>query len=240
MIPFWQVLQELTIKKAACLVKLIMIPKSWDTLSIWPYLPESPSQCLQLLFGLATCAILAIAVVPSAERKLLLDYGARNKHGTPAGAGATKNDQQQQQPDGQIHGCPENFMHKTIRLLTSIGQVPHALFFIFYATYLASTAFWAAQYFQDGTLLRDMSFHQMTSSSSSNVTSEQVTVAWFLMVLQASRRLWECKFVMKPSKSTMWFVHWVMGLAFYLGVSVAIWIEGSGTVPFLLSTAVGD
>lgn len=193
-----------------------------DTLNNLSY-PESPSQCLQLLFALASCFVLSVAIAPSAERKLLMNYGARNSHG-PAVTGAAN-----KLSDGAPNNR-ENALHKAIRLLTSMGQVSHALFFTFYATYLISAVFWAVQYLQNGTLLHDWAFRQATSASPSSMASGQITIAWFLMILQATRRLWECYFVMKPSKSTMWFVHWVLGLAYYWGVSVAIWIEGSGTV----------
>lgn len=49
------------------------------------------------------------------------------------------------------------------------------------------------------------------------------------MLIQGARRLYECKAFAKPSASRMWFVHWLVGLAFYLAVSVALWIEGAGT-----------
>lgn len=190
----------------------------WDTLRAGlPYL-ESPSQCIQLPFALASCFVLSIAVAPSAERKLLMNYGARNSHG----------------PDGPPQ-TREDALHKTVRLLTSMGQVPHSLFFTFYATYLTSATFWALQYFRNGALLHDWALRQARSPSPSSMTSGQVLIAWVLMIAQATRRLCECKFVMKPSKSTMWFVHWVLGLAYYWGLSVAVWIEGSGMAPAIVS-----
>lgn len=32
----------------------------------------------------------------------------------------------------------------------------------------------------------------------------------------------------KPSASKMWFVHWLLGIAFYVTVGIAVWIEGAG------------
>lgn len=202
----------------------------WDTLSSSPYL-DSPSHCLQLFFALASCFVLSVAVAPSAERKLLMNYGARSSHGPDVAGTAHK------QPVGD-NGSRENVLHKAVRLLTSIGQVPHALFFTFYTTYIASAIFWAVQFFRDGSLLHDWALRQAASTSPSSLASGQVMIAWFLMILQATRRLWECKFVMKPSKSTMWFVHWVLGLAYYCGVSVAIWIEGAGMASAVFFTSV--
>lgn len=61
------------------------------------------------------------------------------------------------------------------------------------------------------------------------MTIEQVIVIWCLMVAQGSRRLYECLYVTKerPSSSTMWIGHWLVGVAFYAAVSVSIWVEGS-------------
>lgn len=208
----------------------------WDTLKSSSAYLESPSQCLQLVFALTSCGVLSVAVAPMAERKLLMNYGARNSHGPAvavAGAASSKH------PEG-AHGDGENVLHKAVRLLTSIGQVPHAFFFTFYTTYLMSAAFWAVQYLWDGAILHDWAFRQAKSASPSSMTGGQVTIAWSLMILQATRRLWECRIVMKPSKSTMWFVHWVLGLAYYWGVSIAVWIEGAGMAPALVPTCASD
>jgi 3-oxo-5-alpha-steroid 4-dehydrogenase 3 len=55
----------------------------------------------------------------------------------------------------------------------------------------------------------------------------QVVICCALLFLQGSRRLWECISFSKTSSSRMWFVHWALGLGFYLAAGVAIWIEGS-------------
>jgi 3-oxo-5-alpha-steroid 4-dehydrogenase 3 len=49
-----------------------------------------------------------------------------------------------------------------------------------------------------------------------------------MMFLQGARRVFEHATIIKPSKSSMWVVHWVLGLFFYLSISVAVWVEGSG------------
>lgn len=61
-----------------------------------------------------------------------------------------------------------------------------------------------------------------------SMTVNQVLFCWVLVVVHSSRRLAECIFFVKPSTSRMWFVHWLLGLAFYVGMPVAIWIEGTG------------
>lgn len=69
-------------------------------------------------------------------------------------------------------------------------------------------------------------------------TNGHVAVAWCLMLLQAARRLYESWAFAKPSKSTMWIVHWLLGQLFYVGISVAIWVEASGR--FLHRTLISE
>lgn len=63
-----------------------------------------------------------------------------------------------------------------------------------------------------------------------SMTVHQVLLCWVLVVVHSSRRLSECLFFAKPSASRMWFVHWLLGLAFYVAMPVAVWIEGTGMV----------
>ena len=53
----------------------------------------SPAHLCQACFALASCAVLAVAITPTRERKLLVNYGARS-HGAPtadtASAAATR------------------------------------------------------------------------------------------------------------------------------------------------------
>ncbi|KAM7204054.1 hypothetical protein V8F20_003752 [Naviculisporaceae sp. PSN 640] len=62
------------------------------------------------------------------------------------------------------------------------------------------------------------------------VTQAQLFLAWGMMFLQASRRIYEHMTIIKPSRSTMWVVHWVLGLGFYVVTNVAVWVEGSATI----------
>lgn len=177
----------------------------------------SPAHLCQAAFALASCAVLAVAATPSRERKLLVNYGARS-HGAPtadtASAAATR------QKDDDI-------LLRSIRKITSVGQVPHMWFFTFYATYILCAVFWASQYLLNGSILCSMASRQVELASS-HATNGHVAVAWCLMLLQAARRLYESWAFAKPSKSTMWVVHWLLGQLFYVGISIAIWIEGSG------------
>lgn len=64
----------------------------------------------------------------------------------------------------------------------------------------------------------------------SSMSVNQVMVSWMLLIVQGSRRLYECLAFSKPSSSKMWFVHWLLGIAFYLAAAVAIWVEGTGVL----------
>ena len=58
---------------------------------------------------------------------------------------------------------------------------------------------------------------------------DQIALVWSLMTIQGVRRVVESYSVNKHSASKMWFIHWHLGLAFYLAMGIAVWIEGAGT-----------
>lgn len=64
----------------------------------------------------------------------------------------------------------------------------------------------------------------------------QVMICWTLMAAQGARRVYECFVFSKPSSSKMWFVHWLLGIAFYLATGIAIWIEGTGVFSLVVVT----
>lgn len=192
----------------------------------------SPAHLCQAGFTLASCAVLAVAVAPTRERKLLVNYGARSQgDSTTVAAAAT----------AAVGQKDDDILLRSVRKLTSLGQVPHMWFFTFYATYILCALFWASQYLFNGRALRSIASWQVELEPS-GLANGHVTVAWCLMLLQAARRLYESWAFAKPSKSTMWIVHWVLGQLFYVGISVAIWIEGYGmlcpmdTIPKSLSS----
>lgn len=66
------------------------------------------------------------------------------------------------------------------------------------------------------------------------MTFEQVKITWLLMLIQGCRRLYECLSLSKEdifsventSESKMFGGHWLMGIAFYIAMSISTWIEG--------------
>lgn len=103
-------------------------------------------------------------------------------------------------------------------------QVPHSWFASFYAVSVTCSLFWAAELLFRGSAFRSIS--RFVSLQQSAMTPEQVKVAWALMFAQGCRRLYECITLARPSRSQMWCGHWVLGILFYIGTSVAIWVEG--------------
>jgi 3-oxo-5-alpha-steroid 4-dehydrogenase 3 len=182
--------------------------------SIGSYLaPLSPSHLCQLSFALAAAGVLAVAATPPSARGLLTQYGARQSTGRRDG-------------DGKGGNPETDAFTSLISWVTSVGKLPHSWFIHFYILSVASSIFWAVQYISNGSILRFIAEYQVARSSAS-MTINQVILAWFLMGMQGARRLYECLFVLRPSASEMWIVHWLVGIAYYLGINASVWIEGS-------------
>ena len=61
------------------------------------------------------------------------------------------------------------------------------------------------------------------------MSMEQIELTWALMGIQGLRRQLESSVLAKPSTSKMWIGHYILGIVFYLAMSIAVWIEGAGT-----------
>lgn len=104
-------------------------------------------------------------------------------------------------------------------------QVPHSWFASFYTLSTSCSLLWAADYALSGPLSTYIVAY--VDSSRPSMTFHQVLITWFAVLAQGSRRAYECHAFARPSKSTMWVGHWILGMGFYAGLSVAIWIEGT-------------
>lgn len=182
-----------------------------------PLSEVKPAQWCQAFFLLAAGGVAAVAAMPRHAKALLVDYGARKSPKQQADRSPAKS------PSRGRLLC-------LLDIITSYGQVPHSWFGAFYVVSLAFSIFWLAQYFRGGAVLQMVASSQ-ASARAPSATLAQVALGWLMMFLQAARRVWEHVTIIKPSKSTMWVVHWLLGLSFYLVISVSIWIEGSGMVP---------
>lgn len=58
------------------------------------------------------------------------------------------------------------------------------------------------------------------------MSKDQVYMVWLLMLAQGVRRLYESLFIMRPSTSSMWILHWALGLTFYAAMGIAVFVEG--------------
>jgi 3-oxo-5-alpha-steroid 4-dehydrogenase 3 len=144
-----------------------------------------------------------------------------------APAGATENTRSS---DGVRVSQPneDDWFAKTMAYITSRGQIPHSWFAGFYVVSLAWSLFWLVQYVTDGRVLHYIASRQ-AAASAPGMRPGQVPLLWTLMLLQGLRRFTESTWIFKPGKkSTMWVVHWLLGIVYYTNMSVTIWIEGSG------------
>ncbi|KAL4896660.1 hypothetical protein BDV59DRAFT_171168 [Aspergillus ambiguus] len=174
-----------------------------------------PIDLLRSFFLFTSCLILSVNLW-DALRLRFVPYGAR---GTTAAAESGSSPA----PSPVARGL--DFL-ATLR-------VPHSYFTHFYIASVLSSVFWALLL-----ILHTPSFQAIASRihpdrlHAPSMSIHQVMLCWFLMLVQGLRRLSECFLFAKPSSSRMWFGHWLVGIAFYVAISVAIWIEGT---PALLS-----
>ena len=107
-------------------------------------------------------------------------------------------------------------------------QVPHTWFQHFYIVSVSSSLFWGIQILAKGSALVALCQSVGTGTQAKGMTIDQVVLTWSLVTIQGVRRLLETSLLSQPSVSTMWFAHWLLGIAFYLALGVACWIEGAG------------
>lgn len=175
-----------------------------------------PSVLIRACFAFAIAAVLTPLLTPSISRSMLFNYGAR------AADAKDRKKQARTQVDGFFG------------VVTAYGRVPHAWFNHFYVVSVLGSALWGVELFAGGgVVMRFLSEWEVFARAKlaapvHGMAWEQVVLAWAMLAVQGVRRLYECWFVMRQSKSDMWFVHWLMGLFFYAGIGLAVWIEGAG------------
>ena len=109
-------------------------------------------------------------------------------------------------------------------------HVPHGSFAHFYVASVSSSFFWALQLLSNGSLLQRLCQRvELEDDLENKMSMSQIAIVWSLLLIQGSRRLVESYTIVKLSTSRMWFIHWYLGVVFYLAFGVAIWIEGAGT-----------
>lgn len=191
----------------------------------------SPAQYCQAVFVFLVIGVSTVNALPAGAKQYLLDYGARENKDV----GVAK----------RFDGA--DIIERVVAAFASYSQVPHAWFSSFYIAYLVCASGWSAQWLlwrlgaSPGGVFAWLVEHQRAADrqsvpSAPSMSLAQVYVAMGLEASQAARRLYEHVSVFKASKAKMNFTHWALGLAFYVCMSMAVWIEGSRTCPsiFLL------
>ncbi|KAK9436023.1 3-oxo-5-alpha-steroid 4-dehydrogenase [Metarhizium brunneum] len=169
-----------------------------------------PSTYCQTFFLLAAASVLSLQLLPNEARSTLTDYGARRPRGSSAPTSSK--------------------LASMLGKLTAMGQLPHSYFWHFYLLSTCLSAFWAWQYLTHGSVVSFIAERQVSLSGEPSVELDRVLLAWLMMAAQGGRRLFECFWVVKPGRTPMWWVHWVLGLGFYGLMGISVWVEGSGAI----------
>ena len=149
----------------------------------------------------------------------------RNEQDTTNAATGSKQSNDALDPESDTSG--DGYFQILLDIMGKM-QVPHSFFTHFYVVSVASSLFWLYHILARTPLLVDMSSQVRTADASRSMTIDQVLLTWSLMTIQGVRRLAESIIFSKPSSSKMSFVHWLLGISFYLAMGVAVWIEGAG------------
>ncbi|KAJ5694714.1 hypothetical protein N7536_005126 [Penicillium majusculum] len=172
---------------------------------------------LRAFFLLAAATTISISI-PTSLRSRFLTYGPR---ATPASISTGSAPPRAQNPSTESKGFLDYL---------ATWQVPHSYFTHFYIASVLSSVFWVAQLLSRGVVFQAIASRVSEDHQRHSMSLTQLVICCVLLAIQGSRRLWECFVFSKPSSSQMWFMHWLLGLGFYLAAGVAIWIEGSGTL----------
>ncbi|KAA8644675.1 putative 3-oxo-5-alpha-steroid 4-dehydrogenase [Aspergillus tanneri] len=170
---------------------------------------------LRAFFIFASCTILSVSLSGSL-RSRFVPYGARATSTVESNSSLCK------PPSTSL-------VTHTLDSLAAL-RVPHGYFTQFYIASVLSSLFWATQVLSRGPAFQAIATRIHPEHLQNTMSLNQVFLCWVLMLVQGARRLVECFSFSKPSSSQMWFGHWLIGITFYVAVTVAIWIEGTGSI----------
>jgi 3-oxo-5-alpha-steroid 4-dehydrogenase 3 len=162
-----------------------------------------PAQLCKIFFSIGTAVNLGGTLIPS-FRERIMNYGSRSTSSRTS--------------------PPERASSNLFEYIASF-EVPHTWFTHYYFVSTASSLFWAQQILTHGQVFQFLAAHSPATTSGS-MTANQVLLAWALMSIQGSRRLYESITLTKPSKSKMWVGLWAIGIAYYIAMGISVWIEG--------------
>ncbi len=177
------------------------------------YVSTDPALLVRSSFMVAAGAVTITNSLPALQRRFVR-YGARS---------TVIKDEDGKPIEQPIPGGP---FASILDALASL-QVPHSWFKHFYVVSVLSSVFWGMQLVQNGFVFRFLAKQHMASASKESfMMPSQVLLAWAMMSIQGTRRLLECIRLNKPSKSKMALPAYLLGIAFYTAIGVAIWVEG--------------
>ncbi|KAL8737367.1 MAG: hypothetical protein Q9181_001742 [Wetmoreana brouardii] len=176
-------------------------------------------QLLQIAFVSAAVTILFLSSLPPLRTRFLT-YGSRaTSHDVKPRIAADENTRQDVRP-------PWEFVIQFLDYLAKL-QVPHGWFLHFYVVSVACSVFWGFQIVFKTPLLVKLCD---SAGWGGTMSLDQIALTWSLMAAQGVRRLMESTTLGKASASKMWIVHWMLGIAFYAAMSIAVWIDGADTI----------
>ncbi|KAL9047734.1 MAG: hypothetical protein Q9206_006510 [Seirophora lacunosa] len=199
-------------------------------------------QLLQLSFVLAASTVFALSSLPNLGSRYL-DYGSRAtsahpEHETGVTKTATPNSPQSSswykesleglaKDDSRDAQRSANWLYQCLYFLEKL-RVPHGWFLHFYLVSVACSIFWGVKIARRTDLVVKICENVQPGGK---MSVNQVVMVWSLMTVQGARRLLECISLNTwSSSSRMWFVHWLLGIWFYVAMSFAVWIEAAETL----------
>ena len=176
----------------------------------------TPPRLAQAFFIGAASAVVVVYTIP-ALRARFLTYGPR------ATVGQFTVDRK---PLGQARDTKGASIDTLLDYLAS-WRVPHAYFLHFYIVSVLSSISWAYQLLVPGSSMK-VWLENTSTKRGCSMTAQQILLTWSMMAFQGLRRLGESILFARPTTSKMSFLHWLVGIAFYLVMGVAVWSEGAG------------
>ncbi|KAI7225090.1 hypothetical protein KC330_g9193 [Hortaea werneckii] len=189
---------------------------------------------IRLTNTIASILVLAVYLLPSLRSRFLA-YGPRSASPSSSSSSSGTTSAEREKAAARANQNPSPVTSLLDRLAE--WKVPHSWFTSFYAVSIFWSLFWAAQFACKGWVFRVLVDWQLYHHADQDegqgrmvysMTLRQVLLAWGMVFVQGCRRFWECLALpQSPSKSQMWIGHWVLGIGFYTGLSVAVWVEGA-------------
>ena len=164
--------------------------------------------------------IFTVSCFPALNARFV-SYGSRSAKTPDDSTDGPKNKNNQ-----TSQNVPLNIAQRSIDYI-AVLQVPHGYFLHFYVVALLSSVFWLIQIGTGGSILRSLCASNLDEVAVASMSVDQVLLTWSLLTLQGVRRLLESIKWNKSSASKMWFVHWLLGIAFYLAMGMAVWMDGA-------------